>query len=193
MNTSRHRNSPSDKLVINAGSASGSSFLGITNAGGPGAMTTGSGILVVDATNGGTTSAGAFAVNGIVAAGPYEYQLFRGGAGGASPNSWFLRNTVELPVTPELPVPPGVGPTPPDPTQPIPPVTPVPPGAGPTPPGDHPALPSRGGALYPTARRGAAARPCNARDLPRAPGRSVPPAWRRFAPRLLGPHLWQAC
>ena len=50
--------SPSDRLVINGGSATGSSFLRITNAGGPGAQTVANGIPVVQAINGGTTAPG---------------------------------------------------------------------------------------------------------------------------------------
>ena len=49
-------NSPSDKLVINGGTASGNSFLRITNAGGPGAETVANGIQVVQVINGGTTT-----------------------------------------------------------------------------------------------------------------------------------------
>ena len=51
--------------------------LRITNAGGAGALTTGNGILVVDAINGGTTVPGVFALAGPAVAGPYEYTLFR--------------------------------------------------------------------------------------------------------------------
>ena len=56
--------SPSDRLVINGGSATGNSFLRITNAGGPGAETVANGITVVQAINGGTTVPGAFALAG---------------------------------------------------------------------------------------------------------------------------------
>ena len=48
--------SPSDKLVINGGSATGNSLFRITNAGGPGAETVANGIPVVQAINGGTTA-----------------------------------------------------------------------------------------------------------------------------------------
>ena len=85
--------SPSDKLVINGGSATGNSFLRITNAGGPGAETVANGIAVVQAINGGTTAPGAFALAGEVRAGAFDYDLFRGGLGGSSPNDWFLRST----------------------------------------------------------------------------------------------------
>ena len=54
--------SPSDKLVINGGSATGNSLLRITNAGGPGAETVANGIAVVQAIDGGTTAPGAFAL-----------------------------------------------------------------------------------------------------------------------------------
>ena len=83
--------SPSDKLVINGGSASGTSLLRITNAGGPGAETVANGITVVQAINGGTTVPGAFALAGEVRGGAFDYDLFRGGLGGSSPNDWFLR------------------------------------------------------------------------------------------------------
>ena len=71
--------SPSDRLVINGGSASGNSFLRITNAGGPGAETVANGIPVVQAINGGTTTPGAFALAGEVRGGAFDYRLFRGG------------------------------------------------------------------------------------------------------------------
>ncbi len=118
-------NSPSDKLVINGSTATidgpatatGSSFLRITNAGGPGAQTTANGILVVDAINGGTTAPGAFTLANELRAGAFDYRLFRGGLDGISaPNDWFLRSTFIVP--PVTPVPP-IGT--------VPPVTPVPP------------------------------------------------------------------
>ena len=85
--------SPSDKLIINGGSATGNSFLRITNAGGPGAQTVANGIPVVQAINGGTTAPGAFTLAGEVRGGAFDYFLFRGGLGGSSPNDWFLRST----------------------------------------------------------------------------------------------------
>ena len=127
-------NSPSDRLVINGGTASGTSGLRITNAGGSGDLTLGNGIPVVVATNGGTTASGAFGLSGPVVAGPYEYFLFRGGVTPGNENDWFLRN-VAGPIAPEPP-----GPTTP----------------GPTPPG-HPARPRR-------ARRHPARRPCRSRS-----------------------------
>jgi len=107
-------NSASDRLVINGGSATGISSLHITNAGGPGAETTGNGILVVEVTNGGTTEPGAFTLAGEARAGAFDYRLFRGAPNDppADPiaNDWFLRSTfVNGPGGPEEPI----GPTPP--------------------------------------------------------------------------------
>ena len=118
-------NSPSDRLVINGGTASGTSGLRITNAGGSGDLTLGNGIPVVVATNGGTTASGAFGLSGPVVAGPYEYFLFRGGVTPGNENDWFLRN-VAGPIAPE----------PPGPTRRVHPARPDP--ADPTPPGPSP-------------------------------------------------------
>jgi len=86
--------SPSDRLVINSGTASGNSFLHFTNAGGPGALTTANGILVVDAINNGTTDEGAFTLaNPELRGGAYDYRLFQGGLNGSDPNNWYLRST----------------------------------------------------------------------------------------------------
>ena len=118
--------SPSDKLVIaNGGSATGSSFLRITNAGGPGAETVANGIQVVQATNG-TTAPGAFTLAGEVRGGAFDYRLFRGGLDpGNSPNDWFLRSSFIVgPIPPEPPILPPI--LPPDP-----PPEPLPPGVFP--------------------------------------------------------------
>lgn len=90
-------NSPSDRLVIDGGSATGTTSLRISNAGGGGALTTGDGIRVVDAINGGTTASGAFSLSGRVAAGAYEYNLFRGGSSDAQ--DYFLRSVYTGPTT----------------------------------------------------------------------------------------------
>lgn len=97
--------SPSDRLVINGGLATGNSFLRVTNTTGPGALTTGNGILVVDAINGGTTVPGAFALGRPVVAGPYEYSLYRSSVDASGPENWYLRSEL-------TPPPPGPGPTP---------------------------------------------------------------------------------
>ncbi len=123
--------SPSDRLVINGGTASGNSFLRITNAGGPGAETVANGIAVVQTINGGTTALGAFALAGEVRGGDFDYFLFRGGLGGSNPNDWFLRSTFI------------VGPTPPEPpivVPPEPPILPTDPPPQPLPPGVYPII-----------------------------------------------------
>ncbi|MDZ5453453.1 autotransporter outer membrane beta-barrel domain-containing protein [Labrys sp. ZIDIC5] len=86
--------SPSDQIVIDGGTATGSTALTIVNNGGPGAATIHDGIEVVHVINGGTTSTDAFHLTRAVAAGAYDYNLFRGGV---APNvetdqNWFLRN-----------------------------------------------------------------------------------------------------
>jgi type V secretory pathway adhesin AidA len=95
-----------------------------TNVGGPGAETT-NGILVVNATGGATTASGAFTLaNPELRAGAFDYDLFRGGAGGANPNDWFLRSTFTggggggggggvLPPIPPFPIDPPPNPLPP--------------------------------------------------------------------------------
>lgn len=95
--------SPSDKLVIDGGSATGSSLLRILNAGGAGAQTVGNGILVVDAINGGTTSPSSFALAVPVAAGPYAYALHRSSVDASNPEGWFLRSTIDCVLEPGHP------------------------------------------------------------------------------------------
>jgi outer membrane autotransporter protein len=99
-------NSPSDQLIINGGTATGSTSILITNVGGPGLQTTANGILVVNAINGATTASGSFTLgNPELRAGAFDYRLFQGGLNGSDPNDWFLRSTfVEGPPTP-MPVP----------------------------------------------------------------------------------------
>ena len=98
--------SPSDKLVINGGTATGTTGLMIHNSGGPGAETFGNGIQVVGAILGGTTAPGAFTLAGEARAGAFDYDLFRGGIAGGSPNDWFLRSTFVVGPGPEPPIPP---------------------------------------------------------------------------------------
>lgn len=106
-------NSPSDKLVISGGAASGTTSIGVTNAGGSGGVTVSDGILVVQTTNGGTTATNAFSLNGgMVMAGAYQYYLFHGGVTAGTGNNWYLRSSV-----PPVPVTPPTDPTPiPEPT-----------------------------------------------------------------------------
>lgn len=117
--------SPSDKLVISGGTASGTTGLSVLNLGGAGAATTQDGILVVQTINGGTTAANAFGLDGAVAAGAYEYFLFHGGNSAGTENNWYLRSTL------------GPAPAPSDDDEPPAPTPPEPP-AAPPPPLDHP-------------------------------------------------------
>jgi outer membrane autotransporter protein len=96
-------NSPSDKLVISGGTATGDTSVHVTNAGGAGTETLSNGIPIVQAINGATTVPGAFTLAGEVRAGDVTYDLFRGGVGGSDPNDWFLRSSFEV-------LPPGVPP-----------------------------------------------------------------------------------
>lgn len=94
--------SPSNLLIVDGGSASGTTGILISNAGGAGAQTTGDGIRVIQAINGGTTDADAFALGARAAAGAYEYLLFRGG--GAGSDDWFLRSHLIEPAEPDVPL-----------------------------------------------------------------------------------------
>jgi outer membrane autotransporter protein len=126
--------SPSDRLVISGGTASGNTTVHVTNVGGVGAETTGNGIQVVEVVSGATTSPGAFALSpGELRAGAFDYDLFRGGVSG-SPNDWFLRSgfivqSIVPPIVPPVapPIVPSV----------VPPVTSLPtdPPPNPLPPG----------------------------------------------------------
>lgn len=92
--------SPSDLLIIDTGAASGTTGLQVVNLGGAGALTIGNGIAVVTAQNGGSTGGGAFALAAPVAAGPFQYLLFRGPLGAGTvdeENSWFLRSQLVEP------------------------------------------------------------------------------------------------
>ena len=142
--------SASDKLVIDGGTASGTTGVTVLNAGGTGGITAQNGILVVEAINGATTVTGAFALNHRVAVGAYEYFLFRGGITTGTGENWYLRSTLppaptpspEIPPPPEpAPAPPVLAPPPapapepvlPEPPAPPPPAVPVPPPPPPEP------------------------------------------------------------
>ena len=55
-------NSASDQIIINGGKATGSTLLTVNNVGGVGGQTSGNGIPLVVATNGGSVSSGAFSL-----------------------------------------------------------------------------------------------------------------------------------
>lgn len=128
--------SPSDKLVISGGTASGATGLEVENRGGLGGLTTQDGILVVEGINGATTGEGSFALTNSVAAGAYEYYLFKGGVSTGSGENWYLRSALA-----NVPTPPVAAPAPPplepqEEPQPVPPEPEVsgPPPAPPAPP-----------------------------------------------------------
>ena len=95
--------------------AGGPTRISVNNVGGAGDLTVGDGILVVEGLNNVPTSAvpRAFRLDAPAVAGPYEYLLFRGGAGAGASDDWFLRDTIQ-PVQPED----GDPSTPPDPSAP---------------------------------------------------------------------------
>ncbi|WP_421567192.1 autotransporter outer membrane beta-barrel domain-containing protein [Stenotrophomonas sp. PD6] len=102
--------SASDRLVIDGGTAGGQSALLIANMGGRGATTPGNGILVVEALNGASSAAQAFALGNRAEAGPYLYTLYQGARDGSAPQSWYLRSQNTNPPTTTTP-PPVVPPT----------------------------------------------------------------------------------
>ena len=112
--------SPSDRLVISGGTASRQHHGARDQCRWCGCGNDRNGIQVVNAVSGATTAPGAFALPaGELRAGAFDYDLFRGGVSGASPNDWFLRSDfvappivppVTPPVTPPvvpLPIPPS--------------------------------------------------------------------------------------
>jgi len=133
--------SPSDRLVVDGGIATGPSLISIKPAGGEGAVTVANGILVVDAINGATTATDAFALGSRVAAGPYEYTLQRSSVDATGPQSWFLRSTIDC-SAPGAPVPPCPAPPEPPPTPEPPPVPPPEPPAPEPPPPEPPPVPN---------------------------------------------------
>lgn len=130
--------SPSDRLVISGGAASGTTGLEIINLNGSGGSTLLDGIMVIQAINGASSSGSAFALMGPVAAGAFEYFLFKGGVSDGTSENWYLRSTLVAPPAsppptpapapdPLEPTPPPVPPTPPEPPAPPPPALPPPP------------------------------------------------------------------
>lgn len=79
-----------DRLVIDSGQATGTTYLSVRNQGGLGDLTTGDGINVVSAINGAQTW-NAFKLKGSVEAGAYEYTLRKG----LQNESWYL--TTDIP------------------------------------------------------------------------------------------------
>lgn len=96
--------SPTDRLLVDGGTASGVSLVSVTNVGGLGALTQVNGILLVATANGASTVPGAFSLAGPVIAGPYEYALFRGSLDGTSGDNWYLRSELNCALDPSAPV-----------------------------------------------------------------------------------------
>ncbi|WP_438395848.1 autotransporter outer membrane beta-barrel domain-containing protein [Caballeronia sp. DA-9] len=150
--------SPSGKLVISQGSATGDTSIGVRNAGGAGAQTISDGIMVVQTLQGATTAATAFSLASPVKAGAFTYALFRGGVTAGSGDNWYLRSSVTtappVPPTPPSPPSPPAPPAPPAPPEPpAPPVPPAPPPTDPTAPSgptEPPAPPPPTGPTTPT-------------------------------------------
>jgi outer membrane autotransporter protein len=100
--------SVTDQLAVSQGTLSGNTQLGITNLNGLGALTRDSGIEVVQALNGATSSNTAFALQRSLSAGAFEYQLFKGGVTAGTENNWYLRSSVV--AIPALASPPAASP-----------------------------------------------------------------------------------
>lgn len=81
--------SPTDKLIVE-GDTSAHTSLHINNTGGKGALTD-NGIRVVEV---GGRSDGVFELDGRVAAGPYEYFLYKGGKYTPNDGDWYLRSAM---------------------------------------------------------------------------------------------------
>ena len=77
-------NSGGDQIIINGGKATGSTLLTINNVGGLGGQTSGNGIPLVVATNGGSVASGAFSLANTPMVGGFKYTLEE------TDNSYFL-------------------------------------------------------------------------------------------------------
>jgi autotransporter family porin len=96
-------NSQSDVLVVDNAivGAGGPTGISVRNAGGPGALTPGNGILVVQGL--GTTAPGTFSLAAPVEAGAFSYLLFHGSVDSTGPQNWYLRSTLNCALAPEDP------------------------------------------------------------------------------------------
>ena len=163
--------SASDRLVISGGAGTGTTGIGVINAGGAGGATIADGILLVQAGNGATTSADAFALFSPVAAGAYEYFLFKGGVSGGTAENWYLRSTLVASADPA----PAPAPTTPHARR-----APVA-GRG------DPDLPAGNTGVHGGSVAAAHGIAGLAGNLPRAPGRTAPAGGRGRRARRLGP------
>ncbi|WPN32945.1 autotransporter outer membrane beta-barrel domain-containing protein [Pseudomonas sp. P5_109] len=90
-------NSPSDKLVVNNGTLTGSTLITVNNVGGVGALTRQNGIQLVQAQGTALSDNTAFVLTTPVSVGAFDYRLFKGGITPGSENSWYLRSSVIAP------------------------------------------------------------------------------------------------
>ncbi|CAM5772262.1 hypothetical protein LMIY3S_03785 [Labrys miyagiensis] len=89
--------SPSDMLVIEGGTATGTTKLDIENGGGAGALTTSNGIMVVSTLDGATTESTAFSLSHAVAVNAYDYGLYYSSLSPSEDDqNWYLRSTGKL-------------------------------------------------------------------------------------------------
>lgn len=84
--------SPSDKLVVNDGTLTGTTAISVNNLGGSGAHTQQNGIQVVQAQGTAVSNSDAFTLQAPVSAGAFDYVLYKGGVTTGSENSWYLRS-----------------------------------------------------------------------------------------------------
>ncbi|WP_447903094.1 autotransporter family protein [Pseudomonas serbica] len=89
--------SPSDRLVVNDGTLTGTTSITVNNLGGTGAATLQNGIQVVQAQGTAISDSGAFTLRAPLSAGAFDYHLFKGGVTVGSENSWYLRSSVVAP------------------------------------------------------------------------------------------------
>ncbi|WP_085639056.1 MULTISPECIES: autotransporter outer membrane beta-barrel domain-containing protein [unclassified Pseudomonas] len=97
--------SPSDRLVVNNGSLTGTTVIAVTNLQGTGALTRENGIELVQALGTATSDNTAFSLRGPVSAGAYDYFLFKGGVTAGTENNWYLRSAVVAPQVVSVPNP----------------------------------------------------------------------------------------
>ncbi|KOY02687.1 autotransporter outer membrane beta-barrel domain-containing protein [Pseudomonas nunensis] len=98
-------NSPSDKLVVNDGTLTGSTVISVSNLGGVGGLTQQNGIPLVLAQGTAVSENSAFVLSGPISAGAYDYRLFKGGVTVGTENSWYLRSAVVAPAVLSVPNP----------------------------------------------------------------------------------------
>lgn len=92
--------SPSDKLIVNGGTATGTTAVTIHNTTGPGAATSANGVQIVQALNGASTASNAFTLANELRPGAFYYELFHGGLNGNNANDWYLRSSFEIEAPP---------------------------------------------------------------------------------------------